>query len=148
MKKQIRQGVFETNSSSTHSVTIIEGSHFVPYYEKLNIETGEYGWEIETYTNIEDKLSYALTFALNRVDLDLFEMLHSVLEEWMPNTIINYEGLAYEEVENDFNNDCIETGYIDHGSYDEAASIFKSKDTLEDFIFGTDSYFETDNDNH
>ena len=49
MKKQIRQGVFETNSSSTHSMCIHPGNKYVPNMSKLKIETGEFGWEEETY---------------------------------------------------------------------------------------------------
>ena len=50
MKRQIRQGVFETNSSSTHSITMCSGKvydawkagelYFVPYDEIFLTEKG------------------------------------------------------------------------------------------------------------
>lgn len=148
MRKQIRQSVFETNSSSTHSVTIGYGNHFVPYYEELDIVTDEFGWGECTYTNLEDKLSYALTFALQSAyDKKNFEMLNDLLVERMPECLITYEGMEYKELlDSDW--DDMDLGYIDHQSVEEASKIFNSEEDLEDFIFSTDSYFETDNDNH
>lgn len=44
MKKQIRQGVFETNSSSTHSITMMMKDDYVRWgKENLYLYTG-YGW--------------------------------------------------------------------------------------------------------
>ena len=77
MKKQIRVGVFETNSSSTHSVSIGNGEKELLglyKYEEYNLLThqyfednyihvtfGEFGWEQKTYNDIITKLEYALT---------------------------------------------------------------------------------------
>ena len=148
MKKQIRQGVFETNSSSTHSMCIHPGNKYVPNMSKLEIKTGEFGWEEETYDRMNDKLSYALTYALGDNSNKYIEMLNEVLTDNMSDTDITYNGMSYEKLigipryyDEDF-------GYIDHQSLDEASEMFLSKNILEDFIFGRDSYFVTDNDNH
>ena len=85
MKIQIRKGLFETNSSSTHSVTVAldndkSVSHFDPYHdilksdipdvESLKVDSednmvhvcfGEFGWEDTAFNNPYDKLSYVLT---------------------------------------------------------------------------------------
>jgi hypothetical protein len=46
MKKQIRRGVFETNSSSTHSLTMMMKSDYDRWQnEKLYLYEGGYGWE-------------------------------------------------------------------------------------------------------
>ena len=46
MKKQIRRSVFETNSSSTHSLTMMMKSDYVRWQnEKLYLYEGGYGWE-------------------------------------------------------------------------------------------------------
>ena len=149
MKKQIRQGVFETNSSSTHSMCIHPGNKYVPNMSKLEIETGEFGWEEETYYGMDDKLSYALTYALGGNSNKYIEMLNEVLTDNMPDTDITYDGMSYKELlEIDVYRDDVDFGYIDHQSLDEASEMFLSKNNLEDFIFGRDSYFETDNDNH
>ena len=44
--RQIRHGVFETNSSSTHSITMMMKSDYVRWHnEKLYLYEGGYGWE-------------------------------------------------------------------------------------------------------
>ena len=149
MKRQIRQGVFETNSSSTHSLCINAGNRYIPNMRRLKIETGEFGWEEETYYGMDDKLSYALTYALGGNSNKYIEMLNEVLTDNMPDTDITYDGMSYEELlEMDVSRDDVDFGYIDHESISEASGMFLSKNSLEDFIFGRDSYFETDNDNH
>ena len=46
MKRQIRRGVFETNSSSTHSLTMMMKSDYERWQnEKLYLYKGGYGWE-------------------------------------------------------------------------------------------------------
>ena len=143
MKRQIRQGVFETNSSSTHSVVIAKGGKYdltqLPALDEngnLEITSGEFGWEIETHTSVYEKITYAATFAKNYGSQ--IEMLTRVLKE--------YTGA--KEVKYIKQDDYYDFGYIDHQSVDEAASIFDSKESLVNFLFNPASYFETDNDNH
>ena len=46
MKRQIRRGVFETNSSSTHSLTMMMKSDYERWHnEKLYLYEGSWGWE-------------------------------------------------------------------------------------------------------
>ena len=46
MKRQIRRGVFETNSSSTHSLTMMMKSDYDRWQtEQLYLYEGGYGWE-------------------------------------------------------------------------------------------------------
>ena len=145
---QIRQGVFETNSSSTHSITIGSSNYYIPDITKLNIQTGEYGWEIETYYDLNNKASYALTYAVY-VNPLYIDMLRDVILDAIPNCIITYNGLEYDEFLEKVNNaDYFELGYIDHQSFDDVGYVFNSYDNLYNFLFSTDSYFETDNDNH
>lgn len=67
--KQIRRGVFETNSSSTHSVTVDHSKGLSPNYlyvsddGYVHAEFGEFGWEVWDYTDQETRLSYLLTMA-------------------------------------------------------------------------------------
>ena len=73
MKKQIRSGLWETNSSSTHTVYFTSGdtqediSELDKYIQDdgyLHIEFGKFGWEIENYTDAYTKLQYALTMVV------------------------------------------------------------------------------------
>lgn len=72
MKKQIRSGLWETNSSSTHTVYFTSGdtqediselSKYIQDDDYLHIELGEFEWEIKSYTDAYTKLQYALTMA-------------------------------------------------------------------------------------
>lgn len=46
MKRQIRSSVFETNSSSTHSLTMMMKSDYERWYrDKLYLCTKSYGWD-------------------------------------------------------------------------------------------------------
>lgn len=48
MKRQIRRGVFETNSSSTHSLTMMMKSDYDRWQrEQLYLYEGGYGWEFK-----------------------------------------------------------------------------------------------------
>ena len=146
--KQVRLGVFETNSSSTHTIVISEGNYYIPKQIEFNFYTGEYGWEGELYNSFEDKVSYALTYAVNygtRKDLSL---LDKVLEE--TGAIITYNGYTYDELLTKLNEETYHSdfGYIDHQSVDDASEIFVSEENLVNFLFSRYSYFETDNDNH
>ena len=69
--KQIRRIVFETNSSSTHSVSISSKNSqyynsaalnaFIEEDNKVHVRFGEFGWEIESYNWAYDKLQYLVT---------------------------------------------------------------------------------------
>lgn len=54
MKRQIRYGVFETNSSSTHSLTMMMKKDYDRWHkEKLYLYEGGYGWEFDKPTKNE-----------------------------------------------------------------------------------------------
>ncbi len=160
--KNIRQNVFETNSSSTHSVSIAYGdkSHLIdiPKLDEngnINIESGEYGWEMCTYKgNVQDRLSYAATYALNydysyddEEDDKKFNYENNNLL-LLTEVIKEYTGANEVIYDEDSDDGWSIHGYIDHQSTDEAATIFESKESLESFLFNPKSFFITDNDNH
>lgn len=153
MVRQVRSSVFETNSSSTHSITIGTGEWKIPGH-KVVVTFGEFGWEIETYTDFYSRLEYAATFAVNYSDDYInLSLLNEVLEENFDEVLYNVyeEYYNYDEFLEKVENEDFEfgdLGYIDHQSIDDAAEIFYTKSNLENFLFCTDSYFKTDNDNH
>ena len=65
----VRRNTFETNSSSSHSLTLIEDGYYTYDIEgeadydnnTLVISLGEYGWEWVTYDTPIDRLRYLLT---------------------------------------------------------------------------------------
>ena len=118
--KQIRRGVFETNSSSTHSLTIWESTELTPEQEKrlrecdYIIEPINSDW----YTNesdverddLEGKLTYLWTLLL-QADLNWNKTNYylKILQEIVPNvkfTIIPRENIyIYEDGDCGFDGD-------------------------------------------
>jgi hypothetical protein len=56
--KQIRKGIFETNSSSTHCITIKKKFDEISLPKKLAFKGDEYGWEHRILDTPEEKASY------------------------------------------------------------------------------------------
>ena len=144
---KIRRCVFETNSSSSHTITIVEGD--IETYPKnqllidkedniCRIYPGEFGWEIEDYYGAEMKASYALTYVKQIGDGGKEELLREVIEEKI-GVKVKFIPSSYEYHP---------WGYIDHQSNEVCSDAFQSKETLHDFIFNSNSCLHIDNDNH
>ena len=135
MKKLIRKGVFETNSSSSHSIAIAtEDKEFVldTIYPDQNgivtIQGDEYGWEWFKHNDSETKASYAAqSFANDDNQLDVLKEV--IMEQTGANDVI-FEGL--------------DNGYIDHDSY---GTTPRTKHELKNFIFNKNSWLFGGNDN-
>lgn len=155
--KHIRGAVFETNSSSTHSLHIDYTSKLNPrpfgIFETergyIEIESDEYGWEEETYTSLYSKLSYLYTDAASILhenddpnDLNLYnpklDMIRRVVKDYSGLEVVF---LKTKDKYHPF-------GYIDHQSHGEADEAFESDEAFKQFVFSDGSYFMTDNDNH
>lgn len=147
MTRQIRQGVFETNSSSTHSICIAKNAELtIP--KSLHFEFGEYGWECDTLQSLGEKASYLYTGLIaNNRKLDaekVFDILKSKGIE------VTFEEPIYEESKYTagyFYAD--NAGYIDHS--DELGTflddICESEDKLLQYLFSDLSFIITGNDN-
>ncbi len=164
LKRQIRIGVFETNSSSTHTLTIAgknNGEYFtvdpkdvpddpglaaLPGDNKVHVKLGEFGWECTAFNNAYDKLSYALTMVVmtecdgqSVYDSKGFNDINKLIQ-----TKLNCDGITIDNYPNgDY--------YIDHQSYDYYSSLDDFLNeygvTLEDFIFDKNIIVITKNDN-
>ena len=138
MKKQIRRGAFETNSSSTHAINIFKGYDEKNIPESVVIKPGEFGWECDTYYDFESKLSYLYTWCLGLMSRESAQIK---IEEALHN-------IGVKEVEFEECSGWWEDGYIDHSE-----DLYKCdldvifENYFGDFIFGNSSYIETGNDN-
>lgn len=158
--QQVRSNVFETNSSSTHSLVLSNEGLLqeVPFpkhiLEKgvIDVESGEYGWEQEYYSGAWDKLSYLYTDAMMAVP-------HDKREETDPNTFVSEKlDLIREAIKLHTGMECnflksndsySPFGYIDHQSVGECYEVWENGiQGVINFVFNPNSYFETDNDNH
>ena len=135
MKIQIRKSVFETNSSSTHALSISSDSlNEIP--TKLVFTLGKFGWECETYMDVKSKASYIWTYIC---------YMEENLEKWKKYLTKVCKEAGVKEVEFVEPTGCY---YIDHCS---ALSDFmldmKNAKLLKKFLFCSDSGIETGNDN-
>ena len=147
MNEVRRVGVFETNSSSTHSISIV-GGEFTTDHLPIDggvcaIYPGEFGWDVETFYDAATKASYLLTYAkgAGTASDGLLDMLHRVVAAEMGVAVEFCPMAGYYD-----------WGYIDHqsgiGGSDVGADAFASEDAMRAFIFNRASYLHTDNDNH
>ena len=156
MRTQIRKGAFETNSSSTHAVSIFRGSNYV-IPEEIIIRPGEFGWSCEIYNTPEDKLSYLYTWILSMCSsYEYNEVTNKYEEHYDYKKLKDYqyrlksklEALGVKEVEFEQCNGWDKDGYIDHSEklyFEDLETILESY--FEDYVFNPDSYIETGNDN-
>lgn len=144
--KKIRNGMFETNSSSSHSIILNKGritDKLNPdKYGILKIYPDEFGWDIMDYTDAYTKASYCLTYAKQAKNKKWENMLRKVL----------LRHTQAKEVEFIQDNNMYPWGYIDHQSGPEemgaCTPVFNSESDLANFIFNPECILHTDNDNH
>lgn len=144
-KTRIRHGVFETNSSSTHSISLANtekkfctDSLPIDKDGSISIYPGEFGWEQKRYYDAYTKASYALTYAFATSSKEIV-MLQEVIQE---HTGVKDVKLCTSE------SGYYAFGNIDHQSIEVCEEAFKSKEALRSFIFNPQSILITDNDNH
>lgn len=129
----IRLGIFETNSSSMHSLSL--GNPALRKVDASNRETitlgiGEYGWGPEELTEWLEKADYLAVDGSNSDRV----LLESVIKSKFPNIAINFKI----------------DGYLDHESvqviWREINDSVNREEFLYDVLFGKASIF-IDNDN-
>lgn len=83
--KIVRNGVFETNSSSCHSLILngkMDGAKTPIYGEVLHIYPESYGWETVTYEGVLDKLTYIVSSMISSDNMNsLYDLLAKIIEE-------------------------------------------------------------------
>lgn len=113
--KQIRNKVFETNSSSTHSISIESLTSATEYDNKfdmncdgtVSIKFGKFGWENREYTDAKTKFKYLCTMwfmlegcvCVNIADLSKTEG-YKLIEDGLISHLSIIKGLCIDEVDN------------------------------------------------
>lgn len=158
MNVQVREGVFETNSSSTHAISIgafpIDKT-FIPKVVKFS--TGmEFGWENEHYTEWFSKACYFwMTVLCWNSDLEKERVLNEYKEKITK--ILTDAGVEYVEFET---GEYVESSwkkghkYIDFGGYidhypgiDFVDDLLAEPELFLSYLFNPNSEIETGNDN-
>ncbi len=144
---KIRQGVWETNSSSSHSLSIanakkpfIMDTSLLPDQNGIVFLTGgEFGWNWNKFNDAETKANYLAVFCLDSPDLK--KRLTSVIQKQT----------GCKEVVFKFGKDHSDANwsYIDHQAIEDGTpqGAFKTDAKLRNFIFNRNSWLFTGNDN-
>jgi hypothetical protein len=134
MKKIIRHCCWETNSSSSHSLSLAKyEQEFVMdtiYPDQDGVITvfgQEFGWAWEKFNDAMTKLAYVMQDQPSKHD----EIIEVVKEQTGALEVIFDEN----------------GGYIDHESYGTAHEVCYSKDSIKNFVFNKNSWLFTGNDN-
>ena len=169
MKKQIRTGVFETNSSSVHTISISRSDEYKSVLEKMSGEgiaftSGEFGWVYDVYSSTRDKACYLWTgiivsgcFTKDQVE-KIKENIKSVLNKYGITPIFEpYKENSYERSDGtkQFYLNFEKYSYVDHGTCldDWLNSMFPNggedidEELLLEYLFNSNSYVGTGNDN-
>lgn len=137
--EKVRSSVFETNSSSTHSLVVSNLNDLLeqPFSDidikngSITVEQGEFGWEWETYSSVYDKLMYLAT--ASKENPEHRQMICDAVKE--------HTGL---DVIFDDENE----GYVDHQSSDVPDVVWSlGVEGVKKFLFNPRSVLETGNDN-
>jgi hypothetical protein len=143
VKRVVRRSVFESNSSSSHSITIAPKGNFIekPYGYKdksVILRGGKFGWGIETIGDWEGKANYcAVEF---QDDDEVREVLEELIKEQTECYCVVFDFTDSYSGPN--------WSYIDHQSRGTVRNLIGTeKEALRTFIFG-DAKLLIDNDNH
>jgi hypothetical protein len=151
--RKIRKSLFETNSSSTHSIVIANNGNdcFKEHLpEKLVFDTDEFGWEWDRYDDVQNRANYLFTALLYNVWADeYFPFVLDTLKKWnieveYPPFHMNDKG--YYEFDDPKHDDFY---YIDHGSQLEGfiKEVCTDETLLMNYLFSDESFIATGNDN-
>lgn len=146
--KQVRNNVFETNSSSTHSICITKDDILDEKTDIVGFSIGEFGWECDEFSSLWNKASYLYTGLLYTENFDLLEKMKSFLDK--NNIRYTFEEPQFETFEyqgKEYKN--LKEGYIDHGNelFDFLNDICNDENKLMKFLFSSKSFIITGNDN-
>ena len=163
--KQVRRSVFETNSSSTHSITITHGrisnnSIRVGSDGYIHTELDDFGWEVCDYRSQAERLSYLVTMLAVKSDVTLW--IYDANENRTDKDIVEdiMETREFEKLSDEIGRHARcrgviidpSGGYIDHQSHEDYRDFQDFLDyyntNVVEFVFGRGNVVHTDNDNH
>ena len=152
--KQIRTGVFETNSSSVHSICISKNKDLEKHAE-VYFGFGDYGWAESTLDTCAERASYLWTAIIScygyNKDLSKIEEIKNKITEMLNSEGIQCSFAKYKIKKSSYDNRdyCDIDGYIDHG-YETIGfvnAVINDKNKLFLYLFSPDSVVYTGNDN-
>lgn len=140
----IRKGLFETNSSSTHAICIGKDNNNLVIPSELTFEVDEFGWENEVYDDVTTLASYLYTALTSWYGgKELTNHINHIY------TLLGHNGCEATFIEPSVSAWGITDGYIDHseGLVDFLHKVLSSDKALLRYLFSPDSFIITGNDN-
>lgn len=136
--KKVRNSVFETNSSSTHSICIATRP-VLQLKDEVWLEFGEFGWESDEYSDTTSKASYLYTALVEMKRIDLLDNMVQLLLK---------NGILCKFVDDPDNPNKKWFG-IDHVGelHDFVEAVCTNERLLMDYLFSPQSFIVTGNDN-
>jgi hypothetical protein len=170
----LRHAVFETNSSSCHSLALIKSENGERSLSKLytdyqldkngnlHFNAGEYGWGFDVLSDFQSKLDYVMTYVIIKgSDYDFLNLIKALHDVTQFNHLYYFDQLVgyWSEEENkfkfsDYYSDVddleydIGDAYIEHDSLDLLNGIIEDEDKLKNLLFVKESEIVIENDNH
>jgi hypothetical protein len=138
--KNIRRGVFETNSSSVHSLSMLGKTKMYSgkFQKNIILTYGEFGWGHDYLSDPLEKASYLITEYSE--DNEMIEKIIKVIED--------YTGSEVLILEKNSDNAYYKKGYIDHQSQGMIRDFAYDEDSIRDIIFDEKYSIIIDNDNN
>ena len=97
MKRNIRRGVWETNSSSVHSIVIDKGgrepSNLPVKDRKIQIDFGRFGKDERVFSSQYDKLSYLITCCYYLCGFDYEDIYDNYEFQRIQEVVCRYAGV-------------------------------------------------------
>ena len=137
---KIRRGMFETNSSSTH--TIIVTDRKTEPGNIVDFRIGEFGWEFKKLTTIDEKASYLYTIACECFGGDVYQAFYETLVKYGVECSCS-KPARFDE------HGYLDNGYVDHAyeGKDFAKAMLLHDHALIKYLFSDESFVITGNDN-
>ena len=133
--RKYRSNVFETNSSSTHSICVTKNNILDDKQKYVYFKFGEFGWERDELDSVGEKASYLYTAIMDTGAIDLLDKLKAALDN---------NGIAYKFEDEPTKHHY----YIDHSEeLGEFLTICEDEDMIMRYLFSSESFIITGNDN-
>ncbi len=133
--KQVRQSVFETNSSSTHSICVTKNNILDNKVDHIYFRLDEFGWDYGTLCSVDEKAAYLYTGLMSNENYGLLNGVKKILDK---------NNIRYE-----FQDEDSTYCYVDHSNelYDFLNDVCNDEDRLMRYLFSSESFVITGNDN-
>ena len=144
---KVRRNVFETNSSSVHSIVICTEPLDIDYPFIAFFDIGEFGWSMEVLDDSWERASYFYTAACALRQHDVKDEIINLLEPLGIECIFDEENPPrYDEYNGSY---ILDNGGIDHVDEckDFVDTLMNDGEKLAKFILDDRSFVVTGNDN-